>query len=176
MALSKSVSSSVCAIDGESDVGSCQGQTEQDELQEEPTPATAFLLCILIRLVRALAVVLGGASGATWAVQVLGLNLDDVVVVGKLASFGRETEVGDTRELDAGDIEAGGPLVFLLVHQFDLERLLLEVGDTGFGGDVRVTESTCLQKVSRGQRLNRQGVKRTEQPASSLALPSWAWS
>lgn len=147
-ALSKSVSSSVCAEDSVSNVCTSYGQTEQDKLQKEPAPATTLLLAVLIRLVCVLAVVLGCTCGTTRAVQVLGLDLDDVVVVGKLASLGRETEVGDARKLDTRNFEAGGPLIFLLVHQLEGEGLLLEVGNTGLGGGVRITETACLGRMS----------------------------
>ena len=175
--LSKSVSSSVCAEDSKTNVCASHGQTEQDKLEEEPTPATSLLLAVLIRLVCVLAVVLGCTCGTAGAVQILGLDLDDVVVVGELASLGGETEVGDARELDTGDFEARGPFVFLLVHQLEGERLFLKVGDAGLGRGVRITETACLGRLSVWvEQMGCRARERTEHPASSLALPSCPWS
>lgn len=70
---------------------------EQNDLEEEPRPATAALLLRGTGAAAALtaAIVRGTTATAVAAerVQVLGLDGDDVVVIAQLASLGGETEV-----------------------------------------------------------------------------------
>lgn len=128
-------------VHGKPNIGASNGQTKEHEFEEEPAPTTALALLSLGTRVLAPAVVLllGLTSLTTRAVQVLGLNLDDVVVVREFSSLCRETKVSDGGKLDVGDLEAAGPFVFFLEHQIDLQGLVLKVGDLGFGRESCVT-------------------------------------
>lgn len=79
-----------CSVDGEAHVGTCQSKTEEHEFHEEPCPAATRLLPShrggLLRSV-----------GSDWTlaawiflVEIQRLDIDDVVVVGKFTSLGRE--------------------------------------------------------------------------------------
>jgi hypothetical protein len=142
----KSVSSPVGAQNRKPNISSRNNQPEQHELEQKPSPPTtaSLFLRILIRFIRILAVIFRCAGSTTGRVQVLGFDLDDVVVIGQLASFGGETEVGDSWEFDVRDVEAGCPFVFFFVHELDFQGLFGEVGYAGFGGDVCVAETACL--------------------------------
>lgn len=71
------------------------------------------------------------------------------MVVAQFACLGRETQVGDGGNRDAGILrsqaEAIGPGVLRLVLKVQGEGLVLEVGETKLGGDRSVAESTCLE-------------------------------
>ena len=68
------------------------------------------------------------------AVEILGIDPDDVEVVAQLTRFGGEAEVGDGGDGDGAELEAGGPVLVGLVLQLELERGVLEVGEAGPGG------------------------------------------
>lgn len=93
-------------IDGEADIGTDKGQAKEDKLEEEPTPSSSLLLRLCPRAALVLVLVLAKlllrriAARLAGAVQVLGFHLDDVVIIRKLSSLSRETEIGDGRELD----------------------------------------------------------------------------
>lgn len=76
-------------VDSESHVCSDKRQAKQHKLEEEPSPTSALLLRPLAASGTSTVVVakvLWLATGlATGAVEVLGLDLDDVVIVRKLA-------------------------------------------------------------------------------------------
>ena len=89
-----------------SQISTCNSQEEQNNLDQEPSPATAaaFLLGSLD-----MALILGsagrstaGSGGTSNAVQVLGLERNDVVVVAQFTGLGRETQVRDGRDGDVG--------------------------------------------------------------------------
>ena len=89
-----------------SHISACNSQEEQNNLDKKPSPATAatFLLGSLD-----MALIFGGAGrstagsgGASNAVQVLGLERDDVVVVAQFTGFGGETQVRDGRDGNVG--------------------------------------------------------------------------
>lgn len=93
----KSVSA-LLAVNRESNIGTDQSQAKEDKLEEEPAPSSALLLLICLSgtaVFVSAGVLLWRVGLAAGAVQVLGLDLDDVVVIRKLACFARETEVGD---------------------------------------------------------------------------------
>lgn len=96
------------------------------------------------------------------------------MVVGELACFGGEAEVGDGRDFEVGYLEALRPFVGGLVLQFEAQVLVLEVGQARFGGDLGVADSAGLSM------LVREGIGvlwfLTEQPATSFALPSLSLS
>jgi hypothetical protein len=113
---------------------------EQDDLEQEPGPATtgAILLSARLAWFRVLLTIrarLHCISLATLGIiEVLGGNHDDVVVITQLARLGRETEVrnaGNSGRLVG--LEAELPGVFSFVLKLELQALILEVGETGFG-------------------------------------------
>ena len=63
------------------------------------------------------------AGAAADAVQILGLERNDVVVVAKFAGLGGETQVGDRGDGNVGfigiEFEARDPAVFGLVLEFE---------------------------------------------------------
>lgn len=63
------------------------------------------------------------AGAAADAVQILGLERNDVVVVAKFASLGGETQVGDRGDGNVGfigiEFEARNPAVFGLILEFE---------------------------------------------------------
>lgn len=73
------------------------------------------------------------------------------MVVVQLAGFRRKAEVHGRRQLD-GDVggwldgEAARPRIFRLVLQVEGERLILEIGQTGFGWERSPTEASSLEK------------------------------
>lgn len=72
------------------------------------------------------------------------------MVVGELARLGGEAEVGDRRDLDGAQLEAAFPLVFGLVLELQLQRLVLEIRQACFGGGGGVAKAAGLL-VERGQ-------------------------
>lgn len=138
-----------CAVDGVADVGAGEGEAEEDELHEEPGPAAGLLLARHARgRLAGLGVGRGGRLAGVAAVQVERLDRDDVEVVRELARLGGEAQVGDGRDLEVGDLEAEGVLVFGLVLQLELEERVLEVGDAGFGGDLGVADAAGLDTLA----------------------------
>lgn len=120
----------------------------------------------------------GGGAGAVVRigarvalVQVERPDGDNVEVVVEFACLGGESEVCDGRDFEVGDLKAGGPFVFRLVGELKLEILVLEVGQATLGGDVGVADAACLRFVSYSSGCSVE-LRRTEQPATSLALPS----
>jgi hypothetical protein len=97
------------------------------------------------------------------------------VVVGQLAGFGGETEVGDGWDFEVLDLEALRPFAFGLVLQREAQVLVLEVGEARNGGYLGVADATSLEIISIAEGLG-DGNWRTEQPATSLALPSLSLS
>lgn len=73
------------------------------------------------------------------------------MVVAQLAGLGGEAQVCDGGDGDvgilSGKIEALGPRIFALVLQLQGQRLVLEVGKAGFGGDGGAAETTSLWTV-----------------------------
>ena len=69
------------------------------------------------------------------------------MVVGELACFGGEAEVGDGRDFEVGYLEALRPFVFGLVLEFEAEELVLEVGQARFRGDLGVTDAAGLGRL-----------------------------
>lgn len=170
-------------IRGETHVSTRDHEPKDDELQEEPSPATTFLILLALVDVRVAAAVAGASTGAGLGlVQVLGRDVDDVVVVGELAGFGAEAKVGDRWDFNVGNLETLRPFVILLVLELDLECSVLEVGEAGFGGGILVVAETAslihihvsdtFRGVLRGENI----FRRTEQPAASLAFPSFSLS
>jgi hypothetical protein len=142
-------------IDGEADVRARNRQAKQDKFDQEPCPAatgTALARHRASRLLAVLLCVLGAAVGSraagVLAVQVMRPHCDDVVVVRELACLGGEAQVGDGRDLEVGDFEALCPFVDGLVLQLELEVLVLEVGQAGFGRDLGVADAASLGIVS----------------------------
>lgn len=70
------------------------------------------------------------------------------MVVAQLTSLSGETQVSNRRNSDVGvlgvEVEALDPGILGLVLKFQGEGLVLEVGETGFGGNGGVTETTSL--------------------------------
>lgn len=69
------------------------------------------------------------------------------MVVGELAGLSAEAEVSDGRDFEVLDLEALGPFVFGLVLEVELEGLVGEVGEAGFGGNTGVTDSASLFSI-----------------------------
>lgn len=134
------------AVDGKSNISTRDRKSKDNELHQEPEPAaTAALLGRLRALVLATVVVLlgrrAGAGLARGRVQVLRVDADNVVAVAELARLGAETQVADGGQFEVGDLEAAGPLVFVLVHQVEGELFVLEVGDLGPRGEVGIAHA-----------------------------------
>lgn len=97
------------------------------------------------------------------------------MVVAQLAGLGGEAQVCDGGDGDvgilSGKIEALGPCVFALVLQLQGQRLVLEVGKAGFGGDGRTAETTSLwtvRAISKGKKkLASQFNLQSNRPARS---------
>lgn len=141
--LLETISPLVGAVDSEAHITSHAHKTEKNQLQEEPTPAASFLLPALTSILVPTEVLLTLCL-ATWAIKIPRLHLDDVEVVGELTSLGGETEIGDSWKLDARNLEAIGPLILLLVHEVDGQRLILEVCDPRLGWKVGVAKAASL--------------------------------
>lgn len=77
-------------------------------------------------------------------VEVKGLDRNDVEVVRELASLCREAKVRNGRDFEVGDVEALGPFILGLVLELELQGLVCEVGELGFGGNVGVTDAAGL--------------------------------
>lgn len=133
-----------------SHVASSDGNEEQNNLEQEPSPASALLLTLQVLEARTIfraygrSFVVGVGVGvrvgvAIKTVQVVRLDRDDVVVVAQLTSFGGESEVRDGRNSDVllrgFQCETVVPGVFGLVLQLQGQGLVVEVSQTGFGGD-----------------------------------------
>lgn len=122
-------------------------QSEENKLHEKPAPAAALAWPFARhgarrfparrrRLLRRTARVL--------LIQVMCPDRGDVVVVGEFAGFGAEAEVCDGRDFEVWDLEAGSPFVDGFVLQLELEVLVLEVGQAGFGWDLGVADAAGL--------------------------------
>lgn len=70
------------------------------------------------------------------------------MVVAQFTSLGGETQVSNRRNSDVGvlgvKVEALDPGILGLVLKFQGEGLVLEVSETGFGGNGGVTETASL--------------------------------
>lgn len=143
-------------VDSPSKVSTSNSTEEQDNLKQEPGPAAGVLLGSNAGITAAAtgtSTVLVGTTAAASAVtangvQVLSLERDDIVVVAQLTSLGGETQVSNRRNGDVGvlgvEVEALDPGVLGLVLKFQGERFVLEVGETGLGGNGGVTETASL--------------------------------
>lgn len=102
------------------------------------------------------------------------------MVVAQLAGLGGETQVSDGGDGDVGLVcvkgEAVDPRVLGLVLEVQGEGLVLEVGQAQLGRDRSAAETTGLENISWESHKGSIVSERTEHPASSLALPSCAWS
>lgn len=135
-------------------VCSAAHHNERHNFHEEPTPPTSLAPLRLhpwARLLLAFTPVhLDLRPIRDWRfIQILRLHDDDVEVVGELARFSAEPEVGDGGNGDGGGFEAEGPFFGRFVLEFELEGLVLEVGQAGFGGDVGAADTPSLQKRGR---------------------------
>lgn len=136
-------------VNRETHISASKREAENDELHERPEPTAAaaggsVLGSLLATVLVAVVVFLGLGAGAGLAggrVEVLGVDADDVVAVAQLARLGAETQVADGGELDVRDLEAAGPLAFVLVHQVHGELLVLEVGDASARGEVCIAHA-----------------------------------
>jgi len=111
------------AVDGESDVSARQCEAEEDKLHQEPGPAAALLLAC--HAGGSLAGLCGSRTSSLAGialVQVQCLDGNDVEVIAQLACLGAETQVGDWRHLEVGDLEAVRVFVFGLVLELELEE------------------------------------------------------
>lgn len=131
------------------DITSHNHSKEQNSLEQEPSPAALLLTALDTASVTALARAGRAATAAaTNAVQVLGLDGDDVVVIAELTSLGREAQVGNGGNSDVvlggSQLEAGNPAVLGLVLQVQGQGLVLEVSQAGLGRDGGTTETTSL--------------------------------
>lgn len=131
------------------DITSHNHSKEQNSLEQEPSPAALLLTALDTASVTALARAGRAATAAaTNAVQVLGLDGDDVVVIAELTSLGREAQVGNGGNSDVvlggSQLEAGNPAVLGLVLQVQGQGLVLEVSQAGLGRDGGATETTSL--------------------------------
>lgn len=88
----------------------------------------------------------------------------------------RKAEIGNLRKRHVGGIEALDPLVHILVLDFEEEVVLLEIRQAGLCGDASAPNTANLGFCVRASTLLGDREKLTEHPASSVALPSWAWS
>lgn len=131
------------------DITSHNHSKEQNSLEQEPSPAALLLTALDTASVTALARAGRAATAAaTNAVQVLGLDGDDVMVIAELTSLGREAQVGNGGNSDVvlggSQLEAGNPAVLGLVLQVQGQGLVLEVSQAGLGRDGGTTETTSL--------------------------------
>lgn len=110
------------------------------------------------------------------AIKVLRIDLDDIEIITQLPGLGRKAQVGDGGNGDGAELEAGRPVFVGLVLQLELERGVLEVGETCFGGLCGGPYSASLSFPQLIFFPGLYGTTHTEHPASSLALPSFAWS
>ena len=136
----RSVLGSVSSV---ANIATSKHHANQDDLEQEPAPATALLLGLAVHLPLSAPGRRLAAGLSTRRVQVPGVDRDDVVVVTELASLGAEAKVGnrgDGRGL--GRLEAQGPLVFRLVLQLQLQLLVLEVGQLELRRDAGVSDAT----------------------------------
>jgi len=136
----------LAAIDRETNISTRDRKPKDNKLHEKPEPAAARTLLRRRRALVLVAVVVllargAGAGLAGGRVQVLGVDADDVVAVAELTGLGAEAQVADAGELDVRDGEAAGPLVLVLVHQVEGEFFVLEVGNLGPRGEVRVAHA-----------------------------------
>jgi len=131
------------------DIRSPTYQNQRYNLHEEPTPPTSLpslplhprtrLLPPLIR------VYLHPCSLCRLRfIEILRFHGDDVEVVGKLAGFGAEAEVGHGGDGDGGGLEAEGPFLGGFVLEFEFEGLVLEIGEAGLGGDAGAADASGL--------------------------------
>lgn len=115
-------------------------------------------------------------------VEILRLDSDDIMVIRELAGLSGESKVGDGRNFKVGNVEAFSPFVFGLVLEFEFEGFIGEVGDFGFRGDIGIANAAgllyTLVYYAGANRIHAgtKGGFHTEQPASSLALPSLSLS
>lgn len=77
-------------------------------------------------------------------VEVVGPHRNNIVVVRELARFRREAEVCDGWNFEVGNFEALCPVVFGFVLEIKFERLILEVGEASFCGNVGITNASGL--------------------------------
>ena len=131
------------------DITSHNHSKEQNSLEQEPSPAALLLTALDTASITALARAGRAATAAaTNAVQVLGLDGDDVVVIAELTSLGGEAQVGNGGDSDVvlggSQLEAGDPAVLGLVLQVQGQGLVLEVSQAGLGRDGGTTETTSL--------------------------------
>ena len=135
----------VCSPRRVANIASSNNQEEEYDLHEEPCPATARLWW---RRFPSSSATRGGAAGRLRGVEILGVDGDDIVVVAQFTSLGGETQVSNRRNSDVGvfgvKVEALDPGILGLVLKFQGEGLVLEVSETGFGGNGGVTETASL--------------------------------
>lgn len=137
------------AVDRPAKVPANNRTKEQNNLEQEPRPATRLLLGLGAGPATATRVIRATATAVpVHRVQVLGLERDDVVVVAELARLGRKTQVCDGGDgnvrVCGGQFETVGPCVLRLVLQVQTEGLVLEVGETELSWYGCVAETTSL--------------------------------
>ena len=115
-----------------SKVASGNSDEEQQHLEKEPSPAAALLLLGILDMApvpvyagrsTTVAGFHAAAAAAADAVQILGLERNDVVVVAKFAGLSGETQVSDRGNGNVGflgiEFEARDPAVFGLVLEVE---------------------------------------------------------
>lgn len=137
----ESVALSPRPVGSEARISAAHNEEKQKDLGKEPGPASAA--CVVLGLELVSCVRLAGATGIRAAVQVLGRDGDDVVVVAQLAGLGAEAQVGNVGDRrGVVHLEAHQPVAHGLVLELELEALVLEVGQSHLGGDARVAETS----------------------------------
>lgn len=136
-----------CPVRSVSNIAAGNSQSKEDELQEKPGPATAFLGPVGSRAT--LGVTCSCRSrrvrASVMLVEVVRSHGDEVVVIRKLARLCREAEVGNRWDLEVGNFKALSPVIFGLVLKIKFERLILEVGEASFGGNVGIANASGLE-------------------------------
>lgn len=147
--------------DGESNVRPPDQQDDEDEFQECPSPARLVFSPLLLvpslplALARAYPATITTRSGfsGTGEVEIVGVDLDDVVIVREFARVGAEAEVGCGGDGDVADVKAFCPLVDILVLQVELQVLVLKVEKTRFGRHRCTADSASLKEDEVSQAL-----------------------
>lgn len=128
-------------VRGEARISAAHHEEKQKDLGKEPGPASAA--CVVLGLELVPRVRLAGATGSRAAIQVLGRDGDDVVVVAQLARLGAEAQVGNVGDRrGVVHLEAHKPVAHGLVLELELKALVLEVGQSQLGRDARVAETS----------------------------------
>lgn len=132
-----------CPVNSVPDVQSRKRKSKHDKLDEEPRPATTFLLArhaasaLWRRGTRSAC----GVAPGVLLVQIVRFDGNDVVVVAEFTSLGGEAQVSNGWDLELRNFEALRPFIFCFVLEFEAEVFVLEVGEASFGSNLGVADT-----------------------------------